>query len=179
LDLEVLGEGKFIRFVKKGEWEYTERINCSGIVIIMATTADDRIILIEQHRPPLGRKVIEYPAGLVDDHHHIENESEESAAKRELLEETGYKTEKVEKILVGPVACGSSADLISFYRAENVIKVDEGGGDETEDIIVHAIPFIEIEEWLAKMEENGCLIEPKIYTGLYFLHKYSIRKINP
>ena len=64
---EIIYEGKFLRFIRMGGWEYVQRNNCSAIVIIMALTEDDHVIFVEQYRPPVDKIVIEFPAGLVDD----------------------------------------------------------------------------------------------------------------
>ena len=60
----ILHEGDFLRMVREGEWEYIERNSCRGIVIILAMTDDQRVILVEQYRQPVHKRVIEFPAGL-------------------------------------------------------------------------------------------------------------------
>lgn len=170
---KILVEGKFLRFVKKSEWEFIERINCSGIVIIVAMTQDDKVILVEQFRPPVGKNVIEFPAGLINDQPLKKNESIISGAKRELWEETGYRATKMVKITHGPISAGSNADIVTIFRAYGLRKEGRGGGDETEMIKIHEVPIKSIDQWLKRQGKRGCLIEPKIYTGLYFLKHYN------
>ena len=93
-EARVIMEGKFIRYLKKDGWEYVERPNCSGVVIILAVTDDNTLLFTEQYRIPLGKPVIEFPAGLVGDTED-RHETLEVAALRELLEETGYQAERV------------------------------------------------------------------------------------
>ena len=184
----IIAEGKFMRFVKKGEWEYFERTNCSDIVIILAMTDEQKVIFVEQFRPPVNKNVIEFPAGLVNDysaHEIIENgktviiekkrpeESVLSAAKRELLEETGYQANRIIKILEGPVSAGASSNIVTIVQALGLKKVSDGGGDVLEDIKIHEVLLNDVEDFFKKMQSDGCLIEPKIYTGLYFLNKYN------
>ena len=75
----------------------------------------------------------------------------------------------MEKILKGPISAGSSADMVIMLRAFDLKKVSEGGGDHYESIIVHEVPLNKTDQWLQAMERKGYLIEPKVYTGLYFL----------
>ena len=64
---KVQWEGKYIRVVTRGGWEYVERCGGVGAVVILAET-DGKVILIEQSRVPLGgRMSLELPAGLVGD----------------------------------------------------------------------------------------------------------------
>jgi len=168
-----IGEGNFIRFVRKGEWEYAERNNCSGIVIIIAMTDKDNVLFVEQYRPPVGKKVIEFPAGLMNDFQVKKRESLSASAKRELFEETGYKAKKIVTLLKGPVSSGASSDIVTIVRAFDLQKAGKGGGDHLESIIVHEVALKKVDAWLKKMERKGLLIEPKIYTGLYFLKNYN------
>ena len=63
----VLAEGKYVRLVKRGRWEWVERTNCASAVVIMPVTREREVVFIEQYRHPLDAKVIELPAGLVGD----------------------------------------------------------------------------------------------------------------
>ena len=90
---EVIYEGKHVRLVRRGEWEYVTRKNVTGIVGIVAVTDEGKLLLVEQPRPPLNRNVIELPAGLAGDVAGQEGEELANAARRELLEETGYAGE--------------------------------------------------------------------------------------
>ena len=167
----ILHEGDFLRLIREGEWEYIERNNCRGIVIILAMTDDEKVILVEQYRQPVHKRVIEFPAGLICDDPKHKNESLVTAARRELLEETGYKAGKIVKLLCGPVSSGSSADLVTLVRAYGLKKVSAGGGDSTEAIVVHEVPLRKAEKWLQQMSSREYLIEPKVYAGLFFLTK--------
>ena len=165
----VLAEGKFLRLIERGSWEFVERTNCSGIVIILALTKERKIIFIEQYRVPVDKKVIEFPAGLIDDLAPLRaKETFVRAAKRELLEETGYSARTIRKITQGPVSGGLCADQAIICQALGLRKISEGGGDPTEAIIVHEVPLEKATSWLNKMRKKGCLVDPKVYMGLYF-----------
>jgi ADP-ribose pyrophosphatase len=165
----VIKEGKFMRLIREGGWEYVQRNNCTGIVVVAAMTNDQKVILLKQYRPPVKKYCIELVAGLVNDQGKKTKESMATAARRELWEEAGYKAETMTKILTGPVSPGSSADCMTLFLAQGLTKDHDGGGDHTEEIEVFAIPMGEVETWLKKMEQRGCLVDPKVYTGLHFL----------
>ncbi len=168
---QVLFEGNYLRLIRHGGWEFSHRINCTGIVVIIAMTQNSNVLLIKQYRPPVGRYCIEFPAGLVNDQGNAQRESLSAAAKRELLEETGYRAKKLTKILEGPVSPGSSRDVMTLFRAEELVKVHNGGGDQTENIEVCEVSVEKINRWLKKCERQGCLVDPKVYAGLYFLER--------
>jgi len=165
----ILHKGKYLDLIREDNWEYVKRTNCSGIVVIVPMTVDEKVIFVEQFRRPVESQVIEWPAGLVNDKDLHGGETLESAARRELLEETGYKAEHLALLVGGPVSSGLSAEIITFYLAMDVIKAGPGGGDETESIKVHEVPLKEADLWLYEMEKKGFLVDPKIYVGLYFL----------
>ncbi|MEO6228053.1 MAG: NUDIX hydrolase, partial [Thermomonas sp.] len=116
---EILYEGDWLRLVKIGHWESCERTHGEGMaVIIIAVTPNDDVLFVEQFRVPLGARTIEMPAGLVgDDHAH---DTLEDAARRELIEETGWSPGKVEVLLVGPTSSGMSNERIAFVRAREL-----------------------------------------------------------
>ncbi len=172
--IKILYEGKFVRLVDENSWEYVQRVNATGIVIILAMNQKKEVILTEQYRVPVGRHVIEFPAGLVNDLELRKKETLKAAAFRELLEETGYEAKKMTHVLTGPVNTGLSGDTVTFFQAGGkLVKRHEGGGDDTESILVHEVPMKRIGAWLRRMEKRGKLIDPKVYAGLYFLNTRS------
>src|SRR5260370_29542853 len=94
-DVTVIGQGRFLRLVKRGTWEFVERNKVSDIVGLVAVTPDRKLLLIEHFNPPFARQSIELPAGLVGDVAGQEGETVETAAFRALLEETGYAADKL------------------------------------------------------------------------------------
>ena len=167
---KILYEGDFLRLVREGPWEYVQRKNCSAVVVIVPVTRNGRAVFVEQHRVPAGSDVIEFPAGLVNDHKGEQEEGLEAAARRELLEETGYYPRHLEHLVSGPAAPGLSREIVSYYRACCLEKRATGGGVELESIVVHEIPVKRIVPWLNQMERRGKWIDPKVYIGIYFLN---------
>jgi ADP-ribose pyrophosphatase len=137
--------------------------------VIVPMTRDGKVVFVEQFRRPVAAQVIEWPAGLVNDKASHDAETMEAAARRELLEETGYEAEHLAFLVEGPVSSGLSSEIITFYQALDVVKKGPGGGDATESIKVHEIPLKEADLWLYEMEKKGLMVDPKVYVGLYFL----------
>ncbi|MBO9469587.1 NUDIX hydrolase [Endozoicomonas sp. G2_2] len=164
-----LHEGEFLRLKRRDHWEYVERANARGAVVIVALTPNNEVLLVEQPRFPVQAQVIELPAGLVGDIEGEENEALEVAAARELEEETGYRAARFEYLCAGPPSAGLANEIIAFYRAFDLERIDGGGGDDSEQITPHAVPLAEVEGWLAAREAEGVRIDPKIYAGLYFV----------
>src|ERR1039458_2208649 len=94
-----LHTGKFLALIKEGHWEYVDRVKAKGVAIIVAVTAEQNILLVEQYRIPVHARTIELPAGIIGDEPGSTNETNAEAARRELLEETGYATEHMVEIV--------------------------------------------------------------------------------
>ncbi len=169
---EIKYEGKYLKFINDNSWEYVERKNCSGVAGILAVNDIDEVILVEQFRKSINKNLIEFPAGLVGDSG--ENEAIETAALRELEEEAGYSATKATIVAEGPTSSGLTSETITLVYAEGLKKVSAGGGIESENITVHEIPLKQIDSWLKQKESEGCLIDLKVYAGLYLLN--SLRK---
>lgn len=168
LKKQILGEGRFLRLVSQNGWEYALRPKISGIVVMIPITENDEIILVEQHRVPVGASVIELPAGLAGDIPGRENEALVEAAQRELEEETGYQARSFELMMSGPPSPGISSEIVHIYLATQLKKVGSGGGDDSEDITVHCVPCKQIQAWLKEKADEGALIDPKVYMGAWF-----------
>lgn len=164
--METLYKGKFLNLVREGRWEYCERVNQTGAVMVFACTPEGKVLLVEEFRPPIGRRCLCFPAGLSGDEG---PESDAEAARRELLEETGYEAAEMKFLFHGPSSPGLTSESLSFYLASGLRRVGEGGGVEQERIIVREVPLDDIDAWLATQVELGIALDPRIFTGLYFL----------
>lgn len=161
-------EGRYLRVKVCGSWEYAERPNSPAGIAIIAVTPEGNLLLTEQYRVPMGKNVIELPAGLAGDDHYS-GEAFVEAAKRELREETGYEAVHWEQLAGGPPSAGLSNEQIIFFRGIELKKTGLGGGHGSEKIVVHEVPVGEVPGWLKLKEKEGLSVDPKIYAGLYFL----------
>lgn len=174
----VIAEGKFVNFVRRGRWEYAERRGCAACVGIVALTPKREIILVEQHRPPVDAPVIEVPAGLVGDTRAFRGESLETAARRELLEETGYEASRWVPLLSsvggvgGVVSAGISDETIQLFLALELKRVAKGGGDASEAITVHRVALAKLSVWLLRQQRRGARVDLKIFAGLELARPY-------
>jgi 8-oxo-dGTP pyrophosphatase MutT (NUDIX family) len=167
-------EGKFLRFVLttyidssgvQRDWESFERVNCEGIVVIVPLTDENQILLTKQFRPPVHGYVIEFPAGLND-----KGDTLEDAARRELLEETGYNAKELIFLSDGPMSSGASGEILTAYLARGLDYKGIHGRDETEDIEIIKVPISELDTRLSELRSEGIYIDLKIY-GLIELAK--------
>jgi ADP-ribose pyrophosphatase len=165
---EVMYDGKYLRMIRRGTWEYAERAHAGGLAaIILAVTPQDKVVFVEQFRVPLQANTIEMPAGLVGDIH--ADESIELSALRELEEETGWTAEQAEVLLIGPVSSGSTNERIAFVRATGLTKIGEGGGDGDENITVHEVPRDQAAAWLVRKLGEGYQLDAKLWAGLWMI----------
>lgn len=165
---QTLYEGQWLRLVRIGHWESCERTHAQGMaVIVIAVTPADEVLFVEQYRIPLGARTIEMPAGLVGDDH--AEDTLVDAARRELIEETGWSAGRVDVLLTGPTSSGMSNERIAFVRARELSKVGEGGGVDDENIIVHAVPRAEAPAWLMRKRAEGYELDLKLWAGLWMI----------
>lgn len=161
-------QGRYLSLVETDRWEYVTRSNAHAVVVIVALTGDQEIVLVEQYRRPVDRRVIELPAGLVGDLHGPDEDVLE-AARRELIEETGFEADSVELVMESPSSSGMTDEIISFIRARGLNRIGSGGGDASEDIVTHIVPLDQVDCWLEQQQAAGLYLDPKIFTALYWL----------
>jgi ADP-ribose pyrophosphatase len=164
----VLKSGKRLRLVRDEGWEYVERVNASGVVAIVAVTDARELLLTEQFRRPVGARVIDLPAGLAGDVEGAASESLATAARRELLEETGFHARRLERLAGGPTSPGLTSEVVTFFRAADLSRIGPGCGVDGEEITTHCIKLGAIDTWLRRRVRCGVQIDVKVYAGLYF-----------
>ena len=167
----VLGTGRYLQLRRRHSWEFVERKGVTDVVVLVAVTAEQEAVLVEQYREPVQAKMIEWAAGLVGDEEAVDGETMLEAAARELEEETGFRAERFDILATGPSSGGLTSEVVTFVRARELERVGEGGGVGGEDIRVHLVPLSQSDSWLSQRAGEGFLIDPKIYAGLYFLSK--------
>ena len=167
---KIAWEGKWLRIRVHGTWEYCERTTADGLaVIIVAVTPQNKLLFVEQYRVPMQRNTIEMPAGLVGDTD--ASDSIEDAARRELLEETGWYAGKIDVLMTGPTSSGMSNEQVAFVRASELEKRHNGGGDDSENITVHEIDVNDAPAWLQKKINEGYGMDAKLWAGLWLIER--------
>lgn len=165
---ETLHEGRFLtcRRTPRG-WEYVTRTNVKGCVAILAVTDDQRVVLTEQYRPPVGRSVIELPAGLAGDIPLQEDEPLLVAAKRELKEETGYEAKRWAPLLEGTSSAGMTDEVVTIFFATGLVRMTDNGGVHGEDIRIHHVHLSDVAKWCRDRQAGGLHVDFKIFAALH------------
>lgn len=165
--------GKHLEFRETtAGWEYVTRACAKGCVAILAITDDKQVVLTEQYRPPVGCRVIELPAGLAGDIPLQEDEPLETAARRELKEETGYVAKKWQKLLDCPSSAGMTNEVNTIFHASEMTRMTLGGGDQHENITVHMVDLKDVTTWCLDRQAEGKMVDFKIFAAL---HLYLLR----
>jgi ADP-ribose pyrophosphatase len=126
-----------------------------GAVAIVALTQDSRICLVRQYRAALGRVTVEIPAGKLNP-----GEDPLDCAHRELMEETGFKAEKIAFLTTIASSCGFADELIHIYMATG-LHFGQSNPDADEFINVDLVPL----EQLINAVLDGRIEDAKTIIG--------------
>lgn len=131
---------KQVRSPRTRETKQVQAIRFADWVLVLALTANEEVVMVRQYRHGIERVCLELPGGLVD----ADDDSPALSARRELLEETGYRADKI--ILLGE--CFPQPAVLSnkcfFYLAKNAACAQPQHQDSGEDIEILKIPLKEI-----------------------------------
>jgi ADP-ribose pyrophosphatase len=164
----VLAATKYLKLIDRDGWTFVQRAAGTGVVTIVPVTDDGKLVLVEQERKALQRPVIELPAGLVGDDAGAEEEALAVAARRELLEETGYEADRLEELACCPTSPGLTDEVVTFFLASGLRKLGSGGGVEQERITTHEVAWSDVPRWLHEQAAAGRPVAAKVYAGLFF-----------
>lgn len=156
---EIVWQGRFITAKRDGKWEYVSRARNIEAAVILAVD-EGHVLLVEQYRVPLGARCLELPAGLVGDER--DGETVLTAAARELEEETGYRAARITPVGRFASSPGMISETFTLARAEGLTRVDDGGGIEDEQIIVHRVPLSEVSQFVAGRQAAGAVLDVKL-----------------
>ena len=132
--------------------EYPDWVN------IIAVTEDGDIVLERQYRHGLGNTCYELPCGVIE-----EGETPLEAAKRELLEETGYAGGEWQEWMTLSPNPATSTNLAHSFLATGVKKVAGQSLDATEDIQVH----LKKPEYVKALLENNQILQALMAAPLW------------
>lgn len=163
MSVDTAWQGKFLSVKIDGKWEYVARARGIQAAVIVAID-DGHVILVEQYRVPLGRPCLELPAGLVGDD--SADEPVEIAAARELVEETGYRADRIETLGFFHSSPGMVSEGFTLVRAHGLTRVGDGGGDGDENIVVHRVPISTLAEFVAAKRADGVAMDVKLLLFL-------------
>jgi ADP-ribose diphosphatase len=127
-----------------------------GAAAAVPLLPDGKILMVRQYRKAAGKITLEIPAGKLD-----KGETPEDCIGRELMEETGYRTEKLTHLRSYYPSFGISSEIIHVYLADDLHPADSSGGDEIclEPVI---IPLDEVKELI----ESGEIMDSKTIIGI-------------
>jgi ADP-ribose pyrophosphatase len=162
---EVMWAGKYVRVLKRDKWEYASRTNSITAVVVLAEY-EGKVILVDQPRVPTDCRCIELPAGLVGDTD--PNATVETTAIKELEEETGFTADRVERLGEFSASPRRVAESFTLVRAHGVRKIGDGGGDDSEDIVVHLVAREDIPNFIEQKRAEGFGVDVKLLIFMNF-----------
>lgn len=165
--IETLHETRWLKLQRDGRWDFVRRPDSDHAVGILAVTPADEVVLVEQFRIPVQRRTIELPAGIVGDEPEHRGEPLAETARRELLEETGYRAGSIDELIVSPTSAGMTAEITHLFLARDLERVGDGGGVGHEEIEIHHVPLADIRAWIPDQEAAGKLVDFKIQAALW------------
>ncbi|MCG1019065.1 MULTISPECIES: NUDIX domain-containing protein [Burkholderiaceae] len=167
LDGQTLYDGHFLTLKRDivrlpdGKTATREFVEHPGAVMVLPLLDDGRVLMERQYRYPLGRVMVEFPAGKLDP-----QEGALACAQRELREETGYRAnEFVYLTRIHPVI-SYSTEFIDLYLARGLTEGERAldDGEFLETIVVE--PAI-LHEWI----RCGDVSDVKTIIGAFWLEK--------
>ena len=139
---------------ERGGEELYHSLVCNDYVCVLPFVSDNELLMVRQYRPAIGETTIEFPAGILE-----EGELAIDCARRELVEETGYRAQQIEHFYSGFVDTGRMANKIHAFAAS---CLDE----PSTNTVVEAIEPIKVPANQVMSLLSGCH-SLSLHVGLY------------
>jgi len=171
LEDQLLCEGRRVKLLRRviswrGRVFEKDLVAFGRSVVIIPVLGDGRVVFVRQWRAPLGRWIVELPAGRVES-----GEDLRSAALRELEEETGYRASRVVELGRAYVSPGYSDELITVFLAEELERV----GARPEEGEVLEVLELAPRDYIATCAAGECDLKSLAALLLYLAHKGWLR----
>jgi ADP-ribose pyrophosphatase len=137
--------------LKSGRTVVRQVVKHPGAVVIMPQQADGRLLLIAQYRFAVGATLLEFPAGTLEP-----GEAPLECAKRELIEETGYRADHWRALGMTYPSPGYCDEQQHLFVATGLVP-DHAAADDDEIIEVKGLTVPEVERAIA----DGALVDAK------------------
>lgn len=143
----------------------------NGAVGVLALDRQDRVLLVQQYRHPVGQRMLELPAGTLD----VAGEASLDAARRELAEEADVTAANWSRLLIAHASPGYSSEAWEVFLATDLAPVDDGDRTvreaEEADMDHWWLPFGEALDAVA----DGRITDAMTVAGLLALHAQRTR----
>ncbi len=163
LSSQLIYDGRVVRLrvdtveMPGGRETTREIVEHGACVAIVAIDADDNVLLVNQFRKPLEKKLLEIPAGGIEP-----DEDPVTTVRRELQEETGYLPRKMERLGGVYSAPGYCTEYLYLYLATDLVP-SQLYAEDTEDIRLTHVSLSQIPSLIA----SGSICDAKSIAGLF------------
>ncbi len=145
-----------------GHHAVREIVEHPNAIVMVALDAEDNVLLVEQYRSPLGKKLLEIPAGVIE-----KGEDAAAAVVREMQEETGYKPQKLVFLTGFYTTPGFSTEYLHLYLATDLVP-SRLRAEDTAGIELVRVPASQITELIT----SGKIQDAKTIAGLLLFLEY-------
>lgn len=137
-----------------------------GGAVVVPVMKDGKIIMVSQYRYPHNEVILELPAGKLEKH-----EDPQLCASRELAEETGYTTEKIEKLGKIYTTPGFCDEVLHIYLAENLTPGEHAREEGEIGMEMYELSLDEIDEKI----RSGEIVDAKTICGIQ-MYRLKLKK---